>query len=45
MPCDVREPEQVESFLDAVGERFGTVDVLVNNAGGTVRGAPWSRSG
>jgi citronellol/citronellal dehydrogenase len=34
MPCDVREPEQVEGFLDAVGERFGGVDVLVNNAGG-----------
>ena len=34
MPCDVREQEQVEGFLDAVGERFGTVDVLVNNAGG-----------
>ncbi len=34
MPCDVREPEQVEGFLDAVGERFGSVDVLVNNAGG-----------
>ncbi|MGH2679489.1 MAG: SDR family NAD(P)-dependent oxidoreductase [Actinomycetota bacterium] len=34
MPCDVRDPEQVETFLDAVGERFGAVDVLVNNAGG-----------
>jgi citronellol/citronellal dehydrogenase len=34
MPCDVREPEQVEAFLDAVAERFGTVDVLINNAGG-----------
>ena len=34
LPCDVREPDQVESFLDAVGERFGTVDILVNNAGG-----------
>ena len=34
MPCDVREPEQVEAFLDAVDERFGTVDLLVNNAGG-----------
>jgi NAD(P)-dependent dehydrogenase (short-subunit alcohol dehydrogenase family) len=33
-PCDVREPDQVGAFLDAVGERFGTVDVLVNNAGG-----------
>jgi citronellol/citronellal dehydrogenase len=34
VPCDVREPEQVEAFLDAVGERFGSVEVLVNNAGG-----------
>ena len=34
MSCDVREPEEVEAFLDAVGERFGAVDVLVNNAGG-----------
>ena len=34
MPCDVREPEEVETFLDAVGERLGPVDVLVNNAGG-----------
>jgi citronellol/citronellal dehydrogenase len=34
MPCDVREPDQVGAFLDAVGERLGPVDVLVNNAGG-----------
>jgi citronellol/citronellal dehydrogenase len=34
MPCDVREPEQVSGFLDAVGERFPRVDALVNNAGG-----------
>jgi citronellol/citronellal dehydrogenase len=34
MPCDVRESEQVDPFLDAVDERFGRVDVLVNNAGG-----------
>jgi citronellol/citronellal dehydrogenase len=32
--CDVREPDDVEAFLDAVGNRFGRVDVLVNNAGG-----------
>ena len=32
--CDVREPVQVESFLDAVDERFGTTEILVNNAGG-----------
>lgn len=34
VPCDVREPEQVEAMLAAVDERFGRVDVLVNNAGG-----------
>ncbi len=34
MPCDVREPAQVDGFLDAVGERFGPVNILVNNAGG-----------
>ena len=34
MTCDVREPELVSAFLDAVDERFGRVDVLVNNAGG-----------
>lgn len=31
---DVREPEQVAGTVDAVLERFGGVDVLVNNAGG-----------
>jgi NAD(P)-dependent dehydrogenase (short-subunit alcohol dehydrogenase family) len=34
LPCDVRETEQVEAFLDAVDRRFGAVDILVNNAGG-----------
>lgn len=34
VPCDVREPEQVAALLDAVDDRFGRVDVLVNNAGG-----------
>jgi citronellol/citronellal dehydrogenase len=34
VPADVREPEQVERLVDAVLERFGGVDVLVNNAGG-----------
>ncbi len=34
MPCDIREPDQVRSLLDAALGRFGAVDVLVNNAGG-----------
>ncbi len=31
---DVREPDQVNGFLDVVREQFDHVDVLVNNAGG-----------
>jgi citronellol/citronellal dehydrogenase len=34
VPCDVREPEEVDPFLDAVADRLGPADVLVNNAGG-----------
>jgi citronellol/citronellal dehydrogenase len=34
IPTDVRDPDQVDAFLDAVQERFGRVDILVNNAGG-----------
>ncbi len=33
-PCDLREPQQVAALLDATLERFGAIDVLVNNAGG-----------
>ena len=33
-PCDVREPEQVTAYLDAVGERFDSVDHLICCAGG-----------
>ena len=33
-PTDIREPDQVRALVDAALERFGAVDVLVNNAGG-----------
>ena len=31
--CDVSDPDQVHEFFQAVGERFGTLDFLINNAG------------
>ncbi|MEZ4220708.1 MAG: SDR family oxidoreductase [Polyangiaceae bacterium] len=31
---DVREPDACTSFVNAVQERFGRIDVLINNAGG-----------
>ena len=31
--CDVTDEDQVASAFDAIGRRFGRVDVLVNNAG------------
>jgi citronellol/citronellal dehydrogenase len=34
VPADIREIEQVELVVDQTLERFGRVDVLVNNAGG-----------
>ena len=38
--CDVREPDQVTALVEAVVERFGRLDTVVNNAGG----APWADS-
>jgi 3-oxoacyl-[acyl-carrier protein] reductase len=32
-PCDVRDLSQLEDFLAATKERFGTIDILVANAG------------
>jgi citronellol/citronellal dehydrogenase len=32
--CDIREPEQVKLLVDAALEKFGGIDLLVNNAGG-----------
>jgi citronellol/citronellal dehydrogenase len=34
IPADIREPDQVKRIVDAGLERFGAIDVLVNNAGG-----------
>src|SRR5579862_3439549 len=31
VPADVREPDQVEGLVDAALDRFGAIDVLVNN--------------
>jgi citronellol/citronellal dehydrogenase len=33
-PCDIREPESVAQLVKAVLERFGQIDILINNAGG-----------
>ena len=33
-PCDIREPAQVEALVKAIVERWGRVDIAVNNAGG-----------
>ncbi|MCB9595649.1 MAG: SDR family oxidoreductase [Sandaracinaceae bacterium] len=32
--CDIRDPESIGAYVQAVLDRFGRVDVLVNNAGG-----------
>jgi len=32
--CDIREPEMIDTLLEAVLKRFSRIDVLVNNAGG-----------
>lgn len=40
LPADVREEHQVARVVDAALERFGKVDVLVNNAGGQFQAAP-----
>jgi 3-oxoacyl-[acyl-carrier protein] reductase len=35
LPADARDPAAVSNALEATSARFGPVDVLVNNAGGT----------
>ena len=36
LPLDVADPERVESFVREVRERFGRIDILINNAGITI---------
>ncbi len=38
LPCDVRDHESVQQAVGEVVDRFGVVDVLVNNAGVNVEG-------
>src|SRR5439155_93386 len=46
-PTDVRDPDQVDAMVAAAAERFGRVDVLINNAAGNfvVRGEDLSPNG
>ena len=34
IPCDVRQPDQVEAMFEAAAQRFGVIHGLVNNAAG-----------
>ncbi len=36
--CDITQPEQIDHLVDYAVERNGTVDVLINNAGGPPAG-------
>ncbi len=41
IPTDVTSPESVESMVEQTRQRFGPIDVLVNNAGGCEHPMPW----
>jgi len=35
LPCDVRDPDRVGALIDEIVARYGRLDTLVNNAGGS----------
>lgn len=36
LPCDVTDADEIEAMVDATLDRFGAIDGLVNNAGGSI---------
>jgi NAD(P)-dependent dehydrogenase (short-subunit alcohol dehydrogenase family) len=40
VPTDVRDPDAVRALFAATREKFGRLDLLFNNAGMSLRGAP-----
>ena len=41
VPADMTNTEEIEHFFDKTVERFGGVDILVNNVGGSRGGQTW----
>jgi NAD(P)-dependent dehydrogenase (short-subunit alcohol dehydrogenase family) len=37
VPCDVRRQEDINNLVDQAAQRYGSVDIMVNNAGGSDR--------
>ncbi len=40
VPCDITNPEQVQRLVEQATARFGSIDVVVNNAG-VISVGPW----
>jgi len=41
VPTDVGKPDQVKALFDRIGQDFGRIDVIFNNAGGNAPGVPF----
>ena len=44
VPCDLAEPDAPGTLVDATLERYGRIDVVVNNAGMSIVGPACSRT-